>query len=83
MYILRGKKAPDHNQFWSFIKYRLQGEVSEYLFYQVNSYLEKLGEIDYTNVFMDVIKIEASANKYTFVWKKSSNKYEDRLDIKT
>ena len=83
MYILRGKPAPDHNRFWSFIKHRLQGEVAEHLFYQVTSYLEELGEIDYTNVFIDGTKIEANANKYTFVWKKSTNKYEAKLDIKT
>ena len=83
MYILRGKKAPDHNRFWSFIKHRLQGEVAEHLFYQVTSYLEEAGEIDYTNVFIDGTKIEANANKYSFVWKKSTNKYESRLDIKT
>ena len=83
MYVLRGKKAPDHNRFWSFIKHRLQGKVAENLFYQVTSYLEEAGEIDYTNVFVDGTKIEANANKYSFVWKKSTNKYEARLDAKT
>jgi len=83
MYILRGRKAPDHNRFWSFVKHGLQGEVAEHLFYQVASYLEEAGEIDYTNVFIDGTKIEANANKYSFVWKRSTNKYEARLDIKT
>ena len=83
MYVLRGKKAPDHNRFWSFIKHHLQGEVAEHLFYQINLYLEEAGEIDYTNVFIDGTKIEANANKYSFVWKKSTNKYEARLDTKT
>lgn len=82
MYVLRGKRAPDHNRFWSFIKHRLQGKVAEHLFYQVASYLEEAGEIDYTNVFIDGTKIEANANKYSFVWKKSTNKYESRLDVK-
>ena len=82
MYVLRGKKAPDHNKFWGFIKHRLQGEVAENLFYQVTSYLEEMGEIDYSNVFIDGTKIEANANKYSFVWKKSTNKYEARLDEK-
>jgi transposase len=82
MYILGGKPAPDHNRFWSFIKKRLQGEVAEHLFYQLVHYLGNGGEIDYTNLFVDGTKIEAQANRYSFVWKKSTNKYEARLDEK-
>jgi len=32
--------------------------------------------------FIDGTKIEANANRYSFVWKKSTNKYEARLDTK-
>ena len=83
MYILHGKPAPDHNRFWSFIKHRLQGEVAEHLFYQLVDYLLEIGEISLANVFVDGTKIEANANRYSFVWKKSTNKYEARLDEKT
>jgi len=65
-----------------FIKHRLQGEVAENLFYQLVDYLQDLGEIDTANVFIDGTKIEANANRYSFVWKKSTNKYEAKLDIK-
>jgi len=82
MYVLQGKKAPDHNRFWSFIKHRLQGAVAEHLFYQLSNYLYDAGEIDLANLFVDGTKIEANANRYTFVWKKSTNKYEARLDNK-
>jgi transposase len=82
MYILDGKPAPDHNRFWSFIKHRLQADVAEHLFYQLIHHLENTGEIDYTNLFIDGTKIEAQANRYSFVWKKSTNKYEARLDEK-
>jgi len=82
MYILAGKRTPNHNRFWSFIKKRLQGEVSEHLFYQLVEHLEKAGEIDFANVFVDGTKIEACANRYTFVWKKATNKHEQRLDKK-
>jgi len=82
MYVLQGKPAPDHNRFWSFIKHRLQGEVIENLFYQLVDYLLELGEIDLANLFIDGTKIEANANRYSFVWKKSINKYEARLDVK-
>jgi len=82
MHVLQGKKAPDHNRFWSFIKHRLQGEVIENLFYQLVDYLLEMGEIDLSNLFIDGTKIEANANRYSFVWKKSTNKYEARLDVK-
>jgi len=82
MHVLHGKPAPDHNRFWHFIKYRLQGEVIENLFYQLVDYLLDMGEIDLANVFIDGTKIEANANRYSFVWKKSTNKYESMLDIK-
>jgi transposase len=80
MYVLHGKPAPDHNRFWSFIKHRMQGDVAEHLFYQVVEYLLDRGEISLANVFIDGTKIEANANRYSFVWKKSTNKYETRLD---
>lgn len=82
MYILNGKKAPDHNRFWKFIKERLQGEVCENLFFQLTERLWDEGEIEYKNIFIDGTKIEANANRYSFVWKKSVNKYEARLDEK-
>jgi len=82
MYLLQGKPAPSHNKFWDFIKHRLQGEVCEHLFYQLVEYLREAGEIDFSNLFVDGTKIEANANRYSFVWKKSTSKYEQRLDIK-
>jgi transposase len=82
MYLLGGARAPDHNRFATFIKERLQGGAAEHLFYQLVEYLEGAGEIDFTNLFVDGTKIEANANRYSFVWKKSTNKYEARLDEK-
>jgi transposase len=82
MHVLSGCPAPDHNRFWHFIKHRLQGEVAEHLFYQMVEYLRQAGEIDFQNLFIDGTKIEANANRYSFVWKKSVNRYEARLDEK-
>ena len=42
----------------------------------------KLGEIQYKNIFIDGTKIEAYANKYTFVWKKTTLKNEQRMQEK-
>ena len=82
MYILNGKPAPDHNKFWRFIKHHLQGDVAEGLLYQLVRLLEVRGEISYAHVFVDGTKIEANANRYSFVWSKSVVKNEARLDRK-
>lgn len=39
--------------------------------------------IDEEAIFIDGTKIEANANKYTFVWKKSINNYEESLTNKS
>ncbi len=41
--------------------------------------LEQHDQIHFQNVFVDGTKIEANANRYTFVWKKSILKYQERL----
>lgn len=41
--------------------------------------LEKNGELSKEIVFIDGTKLEACANKYTFVWKKSVGKWEAKM----
>ena len=77
MWLLQGQKAPDHNTIARFRKGRLSGIV-EGLF---NQKLGELGEIQYENIFIDGTKIEAYANKYSFVWKKTTLKNEQRNSI--
>lgn len=81
MWLLNGQKAPDHNTISRFRSERLPG-VLEDLFYQFIFKLEELGELDFTNVFIDGTKIEANANRYTFVWKKAVCKNEEKLFVK-
>ena len=82
MYLLAGKKAPDHSRISRFIQKHLQGEAAEGLFYQMVTLLEELGEIRVENLFVDGTRIEANANRYSFVWAKSTCKYEARADEK-
>ena len=42
-------------------------------------FLKESGEVDGKSLFLDGTKIEANANRYTFVWKKAVNKYQARL----
>lgn len=78
MWLLDGYPAPDHATIARFQNERLV-PVIKGLFYQFVSYLKKNGEIRGKNIFIDGTKIEAYANKYSFVWKKSINKHRERL----
>ena len=44
--------------------------------------LQKAGELSEETVFIDGTKLEACANKYTFVWKKSVGKWESKMFLK-
>ena len=82
LYLLGGKRAPEHSKIARFIKDYLQGEVAEHLFSQMVLLLAEYGEIAFENLFVDGTKIEANANRYSFVWAKSTRKYEARADEK-
>lgn len=81
MWLLGGRKAPDHNTIARFRKEVLT-QVSEGLFYQLVEKLYEMGEIDFENVFVDGTKEEANANRYSFVWKKVVTKNEAKLNAK-
>jgi len=81
MWILQDEPVPDHTTFSRFQSKRLT-PVIEDLFYQVIEKLIELGEVSYKNVFVDGTKIEADANKYTFVWAKSVEKLLKNLNIR-
>jgi transposase len=78
IWLLNGEEAPNHSEIARFRSKRLT-ECGEELFCQLVKKLYDLGEIKYEHLFVDGTKIEANANKYSFVWKKSTTKYETRL----
>ena len=78
IWLLDGAKAPNHSEIARFRSKRLP-ECSEAYHYQLVKALHGMGEIKYEHLFVDGTKFEANANKYSFVWKKSTTKYEDRL----
>ena len=81
MWLLDGESTPSHATISRFQKEKL-GEVIEGLFYQFVEKLYEMGEIKYKNLFVDGTKIEANANKYTFVWKKAVEKNLEKLNVK-
>ncbi len=81
IWLLNGAPAPSHFEIARFRSQRL-AVCAEEIFHQLVTMLHEIGEIKYEHLFVDGTKIEANANKYSFVWKKSTNKYEARLDAK-
>jgi len=70
---LNGESAPNHSEIAWFRSKRLT-ECGEEFFSQLIEKLSELSEIKYAHLFVDGTKIEANANTYTFVWKKSVGK---------
>ena len=56
--------------------------IIDEVFTSVLELLINEGYVKYENYFLDGTKIEANANKYSFVWKKSTDKYEANLQAK-
>lgn len=78
MWLLAGQKAPDHSTIARF-RTGFLADACENLFYQMIRRLEESGELSKETVFIDGTKLEACANKYTFVWKKSVGKWETKM----
>jgi len=81
MWLLGEEKAPSHDALTLFRSKHLNDTIED-LFYQLVKKLKELEEITMEHLFVDGTKIEANANKYSFVWKKSTNKYQTRLNVK-
>ncbi len=82
MYLLEGRSAPDHATIARFRSIHFAQVADKYLAMTVR-YLMELGEISGREIFIDGTKIEANANKYTFVWKKAVTKNQAKLLDKT
>jgi transposase len=78
-WLLAGTQAPDHCAISRFRQFYLTDEVMDDIFYQQVRYLAQVEEIQYKNLFIDGTKIEANANRYTFVWKKVIKKNEEKM----
>lgn len=79
IWLLDGYKAPSHN---TIARFRNSIIGLDNVFAQMVTLLAKRKEVTFDEVYIDGTKLEASANKYSFVWNKAINKFEARLDIK-
>ena len=78
MFLLGDTPAPDHTTIARFISLHLSQCIKEIYTEQIRD-LYDLGELSGTTVFIDGTKIEANANRYTFVWKKTVTKNMSRM----
>ncbi len=81
MFLLEGAPVPDHAAFARFLSIHF-APCSKRILAEMSNALFDLGEISGETVFIDGTKIEACANKYTFVWKKAVTKNQEKLLIK-
>lgn len=81
MYLLGREPAPDHATIARFRSERLSGIIED-LFSQVVELLAEAGELSLCSVFIDGTKLEANANRYSFVWKKGIQKNEAKMQEK-
>ena len=78
MWLLQYHKAPDHTTISRFLENNMSG-CAEDLFYQLVEKLSDMDEIGFEALFVDGTKIEANANRYTFVWAKAIEKRLKKL----
>ena len=81
MFLLEGKPAPDHATFARFRSIHF-AHCAKRILAEMSNALFDMGEISGETIFIDGTKIEAAANKYTFVWKKTVTKNQAKLLIK-
>ena len=77
---LAGGNSPDFRTLAGFRSGRLKAVIDS-VFGATIGVLVEGGYIRLKNYFLDGTKIEADANKYSFVWKKSTETYKARLEV--
>jgi len=70
IWLLDGMEAPSFMTIANFINEFLIDGI-EKIFNEINSYIFKKENVDLNHVYIDGTKLEANANKYSWVWKKS------------
>lgn len=78
---IAGGLKPDFRTINRFRSQALAGAIDG-IFTSVITMLVENGYINFKNYFLDGTKIESVANKHTFVWKKSTENYDQKLQVK-
>lgn len=78
---ISGNSTPDFRTINDFRGQVLKHKIKD-LFAEVVKMLVDLGYVSLDVQYIDGTKIEAKSNKYSFVWRKSVEKYKDKLEAK-
>ena len=82
MRYLSQEQFPNFRTINRFRVHPIMNDILDHSFVQFRELLVQSGLISGSALYIDGTKIEADANKYSFVWKKSILKYKDSLDQK-
>jgi len=74
-------KTPSYRTFGYFINEVLADSIEE-IFRDINLAIFEKDHVDLSHIYIDGTKLEANANKYTWVWKKATEKSRYRLFAK-
>lgn len=77
MYLMKNAK-PSYRTFGNFINEVLSDNIEE-LFCDINKLIFEKENVDLNHIYIDGSKFEANANKYSWVWKKATEKSRYRL----
>jgi len=72
IWLSKGEK-PKRDAFYDFINNKLSAKIQDDLHYQFIRRLKREGLVTTERLYIDGTKIEANANRYTFVWRGSVN----------
>lgn len=78
MWLLQDKEAPSHMTIDNFMRESLTDSI-ENILSEINAYIFEQEQVDLTHIYIDGTKIKANANKYSWVWKKSSIKNRQKV----
>src|SRR5690606_9951604 len=78
---ISGHSTPDFRTINDFRSKILKHSI-RVLFAEVVKMLVELGYVSLDVQYIDGTKMEAKSNKYTFVWRKSVEKYKEKLEAK-
>lgn len=81
MWLLQEEPAPSFMTVDNFMNNCLSKSIEE-IFLEINRYIFEQHNVDLNHVYIDGTKISANANKYSWVWKKSSIKNRNKTFIK-
>ena len=78
IYLLDDMKAPSFATLGNLIRNELTDSIDQ-IFIDINSYIFEKDHVDLEHTYIDGTKIEANANRYTWVWKKSCLRNRDKV----